>query len=303
VSNFAIETVRLSKDFDGERVIDGLDIQVPEGSLFGLIGPNGAGKTTLIRMLLGSLKPTEGKGTILGRDITDPTGEVRREVGCVSDFQNMYPFFKVEEILRFCAQVYPNWDWSKCRFLIKTFGLQTNKLVRELSKGTKTLLSLVIALSMRGRVLILDEPTSSLDSVMKNLFMQLVLQEAATGETTILFSTHNLQDLDRIASHVAAIFKGKLLFSKSMDELRTTAKKIQAVFPNGLPIELRNLPQILRIEEKGTVYSLTVESRFSETLEKVKAFQPVYVEIASIGLEELFIHAVGKEGYGHAILE
>lgn len=297
--DWAIETVKLTKTFDGESVVEGLDLQVPMGSVFGLIGPNGAGKTTLIRMLMGIYKPTSGSGTILGKDISDPTGEVRRQVGYVADFQQMYPFFTVEEILRFCSMIYADWDWDKCKALLKDFNLPMKKRVRALSKGMKTQLALVIALSMRSRVLILDEPTSGLDPVMKRHFMQLILQEVAAGDTTIFFSTHHLHDLERMADHVAVLMKGKLLFSKPMDELKRTVKKIQAVFDGGLPEAIRTLPHILNIETSGSVYSLTVGDRFAETLEQVKAYHPVYLETVEIGLEELFVHAMGKEGYGY----
>lgn len=102
--DWAIETRELTKEFDGERAVDGLDLIVPEGSVFGLMGPNGAGKSTIIRMLMGIILPTSGTGTILGREITDPSGTVRQDVGYVADFQHMYPFFRVEEILQFCAR-------------------------------------------------------------------------------------------------------------------------------------------------------------------------------------------------------
>lgn len=299
MTQWAIETKALTKDFDGDRAVDRLDLTVPEGSVFGLMGPNGAGKSTVIRMLMGILRPTSGTGFILGKEITDPTGAVRQQVGYVADFQNMYPFFRVEEILQFCAKIYPFWDWKRCRALLKTFELPTGKWVRTLSKGMKTQLALIIALSVRPRMLILDEPTSGLDPVIKHHFMQLIMQEAAGGDTTVFFSTHNLHDLERLADRVAVIMRGRLLMNKSVEELKATTRKIQAVFPEGLPEEIRKLPDVLKVEAQGRVYSIIVGDRFNETFEKIKAFNPSYIEIADIDLEELFIHTMGKEGYGH----
>jgi len=186
--------------------------------------------------------------------------------------------------------------------LLRTFELPARKWVRTLSKGMKTQLALIVALSMRPRVLILDEPTSGLDPVVKHHFMQLIMQEAAAGDTTVFFSTHNLHDLERMADRVAVMLKGKLLFNRSLDDLKASTRKIQAVFPDGLPEEIRKIPEILRVEAQGKVYSIVVGDRFAETLEKVKALHPVYLETVDIGLEELFIHTVGKEGYAHEVL-
>ncbi|MGZ4135587.1 MAG: ABC transporter ATP-binding protein, partial [Tumebacillaceae bacterium] len=218
MSEFAIETRGLTKLFDGDVVVNDLDLVVPQGSIFGLMGPNGAGKSTLIRMLMGILKPTAGSGTILGRPLDDPTGLVRAQVGYVADFQQMYPMMKVRDVIELCARVYPQWDKKRTELLMKTFNVAPNKWVRALSKGMKTQLALLIALSMRPRLLILDEPTSGLDAVMKQNFMQLIMEVAASGDTTIFFSTHNLHDLERMADQVAVMMQGKLLLNSSLDD-------------------------------------------------------------------------------------
>jgi ABC-2 type transport system ATP-binding protein len=250
---WALETTGLTKVFNRETAVDDCSLQVPEGSVFGLMGPNGAGKTTLIKMLMGALLPTAGSGRMLGRDISDPTGEVRQEIGYVADTQQMYPHFKVEEILKFCSMVYRSWDEQRCRTLLKSFGLPQEKQVRSLSKGMKTQLGLIIALSVRPRLLILDEPASGLDPVLHHHFMQLLMQETAREGTTVFFATHNLYDLERTAEQVAVIMKGKILFSKPLDELKSSSRKIQVVFPEGIPEQARKIPGVLRVEEQGRV--------------------------------------------------
>ncbi|MGZ4107992.1 MAG: ABC transporter ATP-binding protein [Tumebacillaceae bacterium] len=299
MSEFAIETRGLTKLFDGDVVVSNLDLVVPQGSIFGLMGPNGAGKSTLIRMLMGILKPTAGSGTILGRPLDDPSGLVRAQVGYVADFQQMYPMMKVRDVIELCARVYPQWDKKRAELLMKTFNVAPNKWVRALSKGMKTQLALLIALSMRPRLLILDEPTSGLDAVMKQNFMQLIMEVAASGDTTIFFSTHNLHDLERMADQVAVMMQGKLLLNSSLDDLKMTTRKIQAVFPNGLPEEIAQSPHVLRVESQGKVYSIIVGSHFEEMMARIQSLQPVYLETVDLSLEEVFIHTVGKEGYLH----
>ena len=299
MNEWAIETKALTKYFDGDLAVNNLDLTVPEGSVFGLMGPNGAGKSTFIRMLMGIIIPDSGVGKVMGIDIADPTGQVRQQIGYVADIQNMYPFFRVDEILKFCAGIYKSWDEKRCQALLKAFELPTRKWVQSISKGMKTQLALIIALSIRPRILVLDEPTSGLDPVIKNEFMQLIMQEAASGDTTVFFSTHNVTDLERMADQVAVLMKGKLLFNRSMDELKTTARKIQVVFSNGFPTDINIMPQIIHVENEGKVSTVTVSENYAEVLERLKCYSPTYIETIDIGLEELFIHTLGKEGYGH----
>ena len=226
---WALETIGLTKVFNGETAVDGCTLQVPEGSVFGLMGPNGAGKTTLIKMLMRALLPTAGSGRILGREIPDPTGEVKQKIGYVADTQQMYPHFKVEEILKFCSMVYRSWDGQRCRTLLKSFGLPQDKQVRSLSKGMKTQLGLIIALSVRPRLLILDEPASGLDPVLHHHFMQLIMQEAAREGTTV-FSPPTVFMTRSAPDQVAVIMKGKILMSKPLDELKSSSRKIRWFF-------------------------------------------------------------------------
>ncbi|GIM46779.1 hypothetical protein DNHGIG_23280 [Collibacillus ludicampi] len=161
----------------------------------------------------------------------------------------------------------------------------------------KTQLALIIALSIRPQLLIMDEPTSGLDPVVKQQFLQLIMQEVADGNTTVFYSTHHLQDLERIADYAAAIYKGKVLFSRSLEEMKQTTRRIQVVFPNGLPAEIRSLPQILHIEEQGKIYSLIVSDHFHETMERIRSFDPLFVEALDLNFEELFVYTMKKEGY------
>ncbi|TCP52536.1 ABC-2 type transport system ATP-binding protein [Tumebacillus sp. BK434] len=299
MSGYALETRGLTKVFDGERALDRLSLVVPHGSIFGLMGPNGAGKSTLIRLLLGVLQPTAGDATVLGRSIADPSGVWRQEIGYVADYQNFFPHYKVGELLAFCAKLYPNWDDKRCRDLLDLFQIPSGKRVRALSKGMKTQLALIIALSMRPRMLLLDEPTSGLDPVMKHHFKQLVLQAAASGDTTVFFSTHNLNDLEQMADHVAVLMKGKLLFTRSLDELKENTCKIQAVFSEGLPDAIREAPGVLSVQEQGKVSTIIVQDHTAALMGMIEAHRPDFVETLDLSLEEVFIQTMGKEGYAH----
>lgn len=305
MQNWAIETRNLSKVFGRKKVaLDGIDLAVPEGSVFGLMGPNGAGKSTLIKILMGIIFPSSGTAALLGRDISNLSGELRQNVAYVPEVQNFYPSFYVEDILGYCQRVYPNWNNKRCKALLKAFDLPVGDRVRELSKGMKTRLAHIIALSIRPRLMILDEPGSGLDAVIKQEFMRLLMQEAASG-ASIFFSTHNLHELERMAEVVAVIMKGKLLFQRSLDEWKASSRKIQAIFPKGLPDEIKDLPGLLRVEAQGKVYSIVLGDHFTESLEIIKALEPEYMDTLDISLEDLFVYTMKKEGYSHeaALLE
>ena len=299
MARWAVETRSLTKRFYNHLAVDQLELKVPEGSIFGLMGPNGAGKTTIIKMLMGIIQPTAGKGFILGQDIGDKTGEVRHRVGYVPDFPNLYPRFQVKEILEFCRRTYRYWDSQRCNQLMKVFQLPLQLRIQALSKGMKTHLALVVALSIRPQLLILDEPTSALDPVVRRLFLQAVVQEAATNGTTVLYSTHQLSDLERIADHLALLNQGQLLFCRSIENLKASIRGLQVVFSEGIPAEIENLPGVIGIEARGKVFTLIIDGNYPEIQMRIEKWGPIYCENIDLSLEDIFIYTMKKEGYSH----
>jgi ABC-2 type transport system ATP-binding protein len=195
--DYALQTQALYKSFDGCKAVDGLDLTVPAGSIFGLIGPNGAGKSTLIQMLIGIIRPDKGEAYILGRSIREKDGGIRNQVGYVPDVPVMYPSFSVAEMYRLGSKLYPYWDWQRCRDLHHSFDLPAAGHIRSLSRGQKVQVALVMALALRPRLLLLDEPTAGLDPVVRRAFLHTIVEEAASRGTTIFYSTHNLNDLEQ----------------------------------------------------------------------------------------------------------
>ncbi|HBQ25502.1 MAG TPA: ABC transporter ATP-binding protein, partial [Syntrophomonas sp.] len=177
--DLAIETKALSKSFDALQAVDKLYLAVPAGSIFGLIGPNGAGKSTLIQMLTGIIRPDSGDGFILGQSIRKRDGSIRNRVGYVPDVPVMYPGVTVAEMYRLGSKLYPFWDWERCRELHKGFRLPEGQRIRNLSRGQKVQVALVMALALRPQLLLLDEPTAGLDPVVRRAFLQTIIEEVA----------------------------------------------------------------------------------------------------------------------------
>ncbi len=303
MSERAIETLGLTKWFTSQLAVDELSLSLPHGRVFGLVGPNGAGKTTLIKMLLGLIKPTAGQGAIFGRDIGDPSGAVRQHVGFIVNTQSLYPDLRADDVLRLCAGVYPDWDRERCRKLKTTFDLPWNRRVRAFSKGMRTQLALLIALSLRPKLLLLDEPTSGLDPVVKQVILQLLMQEVAGGDTTLFFSTHHVSELERMADDIGFMLDGKLIVNQSLEELKASSRKIQAVLPEELPADIRQMPDILKLEEHGRVSTLVVHGDWQAVLDKISGLQPIHLELLDVGLEELFVCTAYREGYRYEPVE
>ena len=177
---YAIQTERLSKSFGGRRVLRDINLQVPKGSIFGFIGPNGAGKTTTIRLLLGLIKPDAGSSSVLGLDSFQQSIEIRKRVGYLSEHNQFYPWMRVEELIKFNAGFFPTWDHGRAEQLLQMFDLHPGARIKELSKGMRTQLGLVISLAHNPELLILDEPTSGLDPVWRRQFLQIMAREAAS---------------------------------------------------------------------------------------------------------------------------
>jgi ABC-2 type transport system ATP-binding protein len=297
----AIDICKLEKAYDGIIAIDELSLSIPQGSILGLIGPNGAGKSTLLQTLMGILLPDRGDAFILGKSILDSGPDIRQQVGYVPDFPIMYPRFKVEEMFALAQRLYINWDENKCRGLCNYFKIPASKRVRTLSRGMKVRTALVLALSIRPRVLILDEPTAGLDPVARRAFLKAMIDEAAEGGTTVLYSSHNLNDLEQTADHIAVINQGKLLLTCSIDELKNSIHKSQVVFAADNPAEkvINFLPGLIEVSKQGKIYTFTASGDQQAFREALADLNPTIIEPVNLSLEDVFITYMKKEGYSY----
>lgn len=291
-----IKVLGLDKNLGGNKILDGININVKKGSIYGLIGPNGAGKTTLIKTLVDIYKTDRGEIQIEGENIEDNI-KIKSRLGYVSDFQYLYPSFKIKEIVEFYKGAYPLWNEERYSQLKKLFNLDNNKKIKYLSKGMKTQLAILLNLSIKPNVLILDEPTSGLDPVIKRKVLNLIVDEVSTNETTVLISSHNLGELEQICDHIGIIHKGKVLLEDSVDNLKSNVRKIQVAFKDELPEEIKTNEHILKIESIGKIHQIVVKDNLEIVLETIKKHEPILLEMIDMSLEEIFIYKMGGEGY------
>ena len=288
----AIETIDLWKRYDGVEALRGLDLQVPAGSICGFLGRNGAGKTTTIKVLLGMARATKGEARLLG----EPSGdaEVRRRVGFVSDEKDLYDYMTVDEMIAFTRPFFPKWRTDLEQKYRQKFELPGGRDIKDLSRGTRTKLALLLALCRGADLLILDEPTSGLDPAMAEDVLQALVGHVAGEEMTVFFSSHQIAEVDQIADHIAIVDRGRTVVAGELDELRDRYQRVQLVFAGAAPdVPLRS-PGVVRVTRDSRV--LTVLTREREALiAEAKTLSPVSVDVTPVTLKEIFLESVRTE--------
>jgi ABC-2 type transport system ATP-binding protein len=199
----------LFRHFGNKTVLDGVSLYVPRGSVFGLVGENGAGKTTLIRHILGLLRAEQGRVRVFGMDPAgDPVGVLGR-IGYLSEQPDLPGWMRVDELMRYTQAFYPKWDMAYAEQLRQRFGLNADQRIKTLSKGQKAKAGLVAAQAHRPELLLLDEPSSGLDPMVRHDILEAVIRTVADEGRTVFFSSHLLEEIERVSDHVAMLHQGK----------------------------------------------------------------------------------------------
>jgi len=214
-----IETSNLSHRYWRTEAVQNLNLAVPAGSVFALLGPNGAGKTTTIKMLVNLLQPTAGEARVMGVDSRRLGERELAQLGYVSENQQLPLWMTVRQLLDYCRPFYPTWDVALEKTLLAQFELPADRKLKQLSRGMLMKAALLSSLAYRPKLLILDEPFSGLDPLMREEFVRGVLEVSALGEWTVLVSSHDIEDVERLADQVGIIERGQLRLSEKTESL------------------------------------------------------------------------------------
>jgi ABC-2 type transport system ATP-binding protein len=288
----AIETIDLWKRYDEVEALRGLDLQVPAGSICGFLGRNGAGKTTAIKVLLGMARATRGDARLLGQPAGD--AEVRRRVGFVSDEKDLYDYMTVAEMIAFTRPFFPRWRSDLEQKYRQKFELPADRDVKDLSRGTRTKLALLLALCRGADLLILDEPTAGLDPAMAEDVLQALVGHVAGEEMTVFFSSHQITEVDQIADHIAIVDRGRLVLSGELDDLRTRHQRAQLVFAHEAPELSLKSPGVIRVNREGRVVTVLTRDRES-LMAEARSLSPVSIDWSPVTLKEIFLESVRTE--------
>ena len=224
--NSVISTAHLTKRFASSEAIHDLTFEVPEASIFGYLGPNGAGKTTTIKTLMNIFVATSGSATVLGLDSRRLSSTRLQQIGYVSENQEMPAWMSVDYYLDYCRAFYPSWDPALCDSLVKQFDLARKRSLKQLSRGMRMKAALVSAIAYRPRLLILDEPFSGLDPLVRDELVEGILAISADHRWTVFVSSHDLAEIENLVTHVAYLDRGRLVFSEELSSLQERFREV-----------------------------------------------------------------------------
>ncbi len=289
-----IEVKELVKTFGDFRALDGLDIKVPSGAVYGLVGPNGAGKSTVIRHITGILKQDSGEVKVNGEDVYENT-EVKAKIAYIPDDVFYYTQASVNDMMKFYRDMYPKFDMERFSSLGKVFGIKTSSPVRKLSRGMQKQVAFWLALSMRPETVVLDEPVDGLDPVMRRQVWNVLLSDVAENGTTVLISSHNLRELEDVCDHVGIMNKGRMMIERNLADLQESLVKVQLALPEG-----KSVPEgldILHMSELGHLKTIIVRGSTDDVTGKLAAASPMFIDVLPLTLEEIFVYELGGAGY------
>jgi ABC-2 type transport system ATP-binding protein len=281
-------TVGLTKRYGRSAALDNLTFELTQGSIYGLIGPNGAGKTTALKMLMNMVAPTAGRAEVLGADSRQLQPQHFARIGYVSEGQEMPDWMTVESLLAYLKPFYPTWDRQRARELIDQFQLPRGRRLRQLSRGMRMKAALVASLAYRPALLVLDEPFSGLDALVRDELTESLVDSAE--ETTILISSHELIEIESFATHFGYLDRGRLGFSERAQDLSARFREIEVTVDSPSPMPADRPAGWLNPESSGAVVRF-VDSRFEES-QLVSDVRRLFGETARIAIDPMPLRAI-----------
>jgi ABC-2 type transport system ATP-binding protein len=301
-TDFVIETAGLTKYFGSRKVVDTLTMQVPRGSVFAFLGRNGSGKTTTIRMLLGLLRPTRGSSRILGEDSQSLSPALRGRVGYMSESHSVNEWMTVAQAGYYQSRFYPRWNDRVFAAIVGHFGLSLDARARSLSRGERAGLSLALTLAPEPELLILDDPAIGLDPVARRSLLESIIHVTRATGRTIFFSSHLLDDVERVADHVAVLDRSVLRALCAVDDIPRNTTKFVLTFAATPPSPPR-IPGLLTARAFERSLHLTVVRPTDQVRQMVHGMGAVTLEERPVGFNDALIGYLGDRGLYTSPLE
>lgn len=293
-----IEGLRFS--YGPNKVLRGVDLEVPTGSIFGFLGRNAAGKTTTIKLLLGLLRPQAGVCMVNGLDSHRSPMVVRRGVGYMAEDQRMFGWMRIEQIVKWVGSFYQSWDDRLTAELLDVLELPKTSKVKALSKGQNSRLALLLALGHRPDVVILDDPTLGLDPIARKDFLRYVIDLLQSDGVTVFFSSHLLYEIEPVADHVAILDRGVIIKTGKTDLLRESVRKFIVAAKPGA--DLGRVGGVLDVVKSGENALVTVEDCDQAKRAAIKEMTTDGLQEMALNLDEIFeAYVIGNRGKGVSV--
>jgi ABC-2 type transport system ATP-binding protein len=290
-ASHVIEIRRLTRHFGNKRALDDISLSVPRGGVLGLIGGNGAGKTTVIKHVLGLLKAQSGSVRVFGLDpVQNPVGTLGR-IGYLSEDRDLPDWMSVSELMRYTQAFFPSWDETYAAELREAFDLDPKAKIKNLSRGQRARAGLLAALAHRPDLLVLDEPSSGLDPVVRRDILGAIIRTIADEGRTVLFSSHLLDEVERVADRVAIIHEGRILLTAPMDEIKETHRRMTLRFGQSHR-QPPTLVGALSFEGEGSDWTYICSGESRQLRQAAEAIGATVMEDAPLSLDEIFVSRV-----------
>jgi ABC-2 type transport system ATP-binding protein len=292
-ANAVISVSHLIKRYGSTQAVDDISFAVEKGSIFGLLGTNGAGKTTTFKTILGLAFADAGEVRFDGRPLRPESFE---RIAYVPERCVLYEWMTGSDHIELTRRSFQRFDAARAQALVDLFGVDVKKKIKQLSKGQQSAIALTLAFSIHPQILVLDEPSSGLDPVHQRHVLDLMF-DAAAGGATILFSSHQIGQVERAADHVAIMHRGRIVLSGDVEALRAGEKVVEAVFDGAVPAiaGLEGDPHVRRVMRQGRILRAFVRSGGNGVADRIAAARPTSLRILDQNLEDIFLAAVGDE--------
>ncbi len=311
----------LSKKFDGQLALDGLNMNVPDGSVYGLVGTNGAGKTTIIKHLAGVWHQDKGTIEYDGENIWE-NEKLKSRIGVIHDDLYFPSGYTLKDMGKMYRSAYPTWNEERFHEMTKIMKLDEGKRVQSFSKGMKKQAMFSLVMSTMPEYLLLDEPLDGLDPIVRKLVWKFLIDDVADRGMTVLVSSHNLKDMEEICDHIGIISNGKMVLERDLDTIKTSLHKIQVSFGDisAIGVSIKGTGSegsedgdeketneaaaefdpykglnILHRETRGTVDLMIIDNDIEEARKIINKNNPILFDILPLSLEEVFIYELGGE--------
>ena len=283
------------KKFDKFTALNHFNMNVPEGSIYGLVGPNGSGKTTTIKHLIGMYKQDEGKILVNDEKVYD-NEKVKSKIAYISDDLYFFHGYSIKDMAKFYSKIYKDFSFEKFNELQKVFNIDIKRKVNKLSKGMKKQVAFWLTISCNPEIMILDEPIDGLDPIMKENVWKILLEEVKKRKMTVIISSHNLKELENVCTNIGIMKNGEMVLEKELEKKDNNIQKVQIVFSNNSQIgKIREKLSILKEEKVGSVYYFIVKGEQKEIEEILNKYKLTLMEFLPLSLEEVFMFENGGE--------
>ena len=267
--------------------LEDIDLQLPEGEIMGLIGANGAGKSTTIRILMGLVHQDSGAVRVLGHAMPDQQVRAKWDIGFASEDMRLYGTLTLAWHMRFMQAIYPHWDGKYAQVLLKRFGLQPEQKIKGLSHGERVKATLLLVLARKPKLLVLDEPTTGLDPVARHEILRELTDVMADDGRSVLFSSHNTQDVEQISDQITFIDRGRIIDSMDKEIYLDRWRRLRLEVPHG--VELPQLPGIIGVRRDGQLAIATANAFVPSLAQAYESSGARVQKIENMTLEEIFV--------------